>query len=376
MSTIQPKINNNFTPVAHTENKKNVESLAQQWAKRYVQNLQVNQSNSDSYTPLNLSDAVSSQGRKKTAQKIMEALRSASAKSWNKTEALLSTEVTRHGIDANIINPWEIAADSFQIYQKTLNVYTQQAVSRPLSLIMKLADASNTLDQQALEVHTEQVAPSQLATVIGKDMGAIRNKYTSLDSRLIGFVSMQFHYTSQMLIQLLEPIEQSLVGAYFKVIDDHLYMPLQRAYEAAARHNYNSVALSAVQQLLPVSTQIAQNICQKIIEIYPNYQSMSGNLSNPVVRISSIRDVEMFQVYLWVCTLEGNIAAIQQELFPLCVMLYPKLKVHWELIRQMLHFLGQEIQTHLTPAQAKTLMPYFQALWQMFSPEVFAELGL
>jgi uracil-DNA glycosylase len=42
----------------------------------------------------------------------------------------------------------------------------------------------------------------------------------------------------------------------------------------------------------------------------------------------------------------------------------------------MLHFLGQEIQTRLTPQQANTLMPYFQALWQMFSPEVFAELGL
>lgn len=377
MSSLQQKLNNNFTPISHTANKKNIESLAQQWAKKYVQNLQVDHSDSEGYTPLNLSDAVSPKGRKKTAQKIMESLRSASAKSWNKTEALLSTEVRRHGIDANIINPWEIAADSFHIYQKTLDVYTQQAVSRPLSLVMKLAESSsNKLDQQALEVYTEQVAPSQLATVIGKDMGAIRNKYTSLDPRLIGFVSMQFHYTSQMLVELLEPIERSLVGAYFKVIDDHLYMPLQRAYEAAAQHDYDSVALSAVQKLLPVSTQIAQNISQKIIEIYPTYQSMSGNLNNPVVKISSIRDVEMFQVYLWVCTLEGNIAAIQQELFPLCVMLYPKLKVHWELIRQMLHFLGQEIQTRLTPAQAQTLMPYFQALWQMFSPEVFAELGL
>ncbi len=65
-------------------------------------------------------------------------------------------------------------------------------------------------------------------------------------------------------IQLLEPIEKLLITSYFNVIDDHLYMPLQRAYEAAAKHNYNSPVLSAVQNLLPVSTQTAKNICQRV----------------------------------------------------------------------------------------------------------------
>jgi hypothetical protein len=369
-------LNNNLEPVSYIENKNAVESLAQQWAKKYVQNLQVDTSKAESSEPLNLSEIVSPAGRKKTAQKIMESLRSVSAKAWNKTEVLLSKQVKQHSIDPNIINPWEMAADSFRIYQKTLDVYTQQAPSRPLSQVMKVTESGDPLHEQALVVYTEQVAPNQLATVIGADIGAIRQKYTSVDPRIIGFVSMQFHYTSQMLIQPLEPVERSLVGAYFKVIDDHLYMPLQRAYKAAAEHDYNSLALSAVQQLLPVSTQIAQNICQRVIELYPNYSSMSGILSDPIVKTSSIRDVEMFQVYLWVCTLEGSIAAIQQELFPLCVMLYPTLKVHWEIIRQMLHLLGQEINTRLTSEQANTLMPYFQALWHMFSPEVFGELGL
>ena len=40
----------------------------------------------------------------------------------------------------------------------------------------------------------------------------------------------------------------------------------------------------------------------------------------------------------------------------------------------MLHLLGQEISDRLTREQADTLMPYFQVLWQMFSPEVFSEL--
>ncbi|MFN6566992.1 hypothetical protein [Dendronalium sp. ChiSLP03b] len=368
-------LGNTFKPASDIENN-TVESLAQQWAKKYLQNLQVDTSNLQSYNRLNLSELLSSSGREKTAQKIMVSLRSVSAKAWNKTEALLSKEVKRHRIDPNIINPWEIAADSFKIYQKALDVYTQQSELRPLSLVIKLAQEDNSLDERALEDYTEQVAPNQLATVIGADMGAIRKKYTSIDPRVIGFVSIQFHYTSQMLIEPLDSVERSLIGAYFKVIDDHLYMPLQRAYEAAAEHDFDSTVMSAVQQLLPVSTQIAKNICQSVIELYPNYHSLSGRLSDSVVKTSSIRDVEMFQVYLWVCALEGSIAAVQQELFPLCVMLYPPLKVEWDLIRHMLYLLGQEIKSRLTPQQANTLMPYFQALWHMFSPEVFDELGL
>ncbi|MEO3706783.1 hypothetical protein [Trichormus azollae] len=55
-----------------------------------------------------------------------------------------------------------------------------------------------------------------------------------------------------------------MITSYFNVIDDHLYMPLQLAYEVAAKHNYNSSVLSAVQNLLLVSTQTAKNICQRV----------------------------------------------------------------------------------------------------------------
>lgn len=364
-------LHNDSIPVVGNRNQSSVESLAQQWAKKYLNNLRVDKIHQQNTTQSDLSAIVSPSGREKTANKIMESLRSVSAKAWNKTEVLLSTEIKKHYIDASLINPWEVAGDSFKIYQKTLNVYTQQATSRPLSVVMKSAVEDNSLGEQALQVYTEQVAPSQLARVISADIGAMREKYTRVDPRVIGFVSMQFHYTSQMLLQTLNPYEQALVGAYFKVIDDHLYMPLQRAYDAAANHDYQSAALRAVQQLLPVSTEIARKICFRVIEIHPNYHSMSGRLSDPIVKISSIRDVEMFQVYLWVCALEGNVAAIQQELFPLCVMLYPNLKVHWELVRLMLHLLGQEIQTRLDHLQGQTLMPYFQVLNDMFSPEVF-----
>lgn len=348
-----------------------IESLAQQWAKKYIQNLEVTGSAERYLDQLNLLEVVSKAGRTQTAKRLMQSLRFTSAQAWTKTEALLAQEIVRHQVNPQLIDPWQIAQDSFHIYQKTLDVYIQETTSRRLSVVMQLKDSTHPFYEQAVEIYTEQIAPSQLSTSIGPDIGVMRKKYTSEDPRVIGFVSMQFHYTSQMLLQQLPPLEHALVESYFKVIDDHLYMPLQRAYTAAAKHDYDSPALSAVQRLLPVSTEISRTICQRVIQLYPTYRTYSGVLSESVVKTSSIRDVEMFQVYLWVCALEGSIAALRQELFPLCVMLYPKLKVDWELVRQLVHLLRQEIHTRLSPAQADTLTPYLRVLWEMFSPAVF-----
>lgn len=313
-----------------------IASLSRLWAKKYVQKL------------LEPSDAWKTEAkdnRVDATNRLREALRTTSAQAWTKTESLLAKEVKRHGIDYKLIDPWEIARDTYYVYEKALSAYSKQ------------------------------VLPRQLSVLISADLGNIRKKHTDIDPRVIGFVSLQFHYTGQLLLQLLPSKEQAFLSAYFKVIDDHLYMPLQRSYNAAANHDYNSPELEIVRKLLPESSKIAESIVQRAIAVYPNYQCFSGTLSSETVQISSRRDVEMFQVYLWVCILEGEISAVQEELFPLCVMLYPMLKVNWELVRQMLHLLNQEVNARLDLKQLKLFQPYFQALWYMFSPEVFANFS-
>ncbi|MGB6301290.1 MAG: hypothetical protein WBF90_34635 [Rivularia sp. (in: cyanobacteria)] len=350
-----------------------VESLGLQWAKKKLQNIDVDFHDGESSDAQELDRFMSQAGREITAQKLRGSMRSVSLQAWNKTEKLLSKEVKRHRIKPELIDPWEITEDSFKIYEKALDVYTNFAPPRKPSMVVKLLAKEESLSSDVSLRYTEQLAPNQLTKAISSPLGALRRKYTQQDPKVIGFASMQFHFTSQMLLQSLSLTEQKLLNNYFKVIDDHLYMPLQRAYTAAAKHEYDSLALSVVQHLLPISTDIAKSITQKVIKLYPTYRSYSGNLNHKKVITSSIRDVEIFQIYLWVCTLEGNISAIQQELFPLCVMLYPTLKVSWEIIRQMLHLLGIVISERLNTEQANTLMPYFQVLWHMFSPEVFDE---
>ncbi|MBE8968786.1 hypothetical protein IQ277_21960 [Nostocales cyanobacterium LEGE 12452] len=74
--------------------------------------------------------------------------------------------------------------------------------------------------------------------------------------------------------------------------------------------------------------------------------------------------------------MESNISAIQQELFPLCVMLYPRLKVRWELVRQLIHLLGTEIRSRLEPEQAAYFFAYYESLQAMFSPQLLPDSKL
>jgi len=311
------------------------QTFSEAWAKKYLQKL-VEQDD--------IAAALShSQMAAEIAKTLMQALRTTSAQAWAKTEALLSQEMVRHQIDIRLIDPWAVAKDAYHIYEITLDAYAQQ------------------------------IAPPKLSTLIAADLGQIRRKYTVDDPRLIGFVSMQFHYSEQMLLSLTPQTQRSLLSQYFKVIDDHLYMPLQRAYQAAAQHQYDAPQLQAVRRLVPLCSEIATKVVARVLNSNPGYQCHSGLLSDSNIQISSVRDVEMFQVYLWVCVLENNISAIQQELFPLCVMLYPRLNVRWELVRQLIHLLEVEICFHLDSQQATYFTPYYDALWSMFSPQVFPE---
>jgi hypothetical protein len=135
-----------------------------------------------------------------TSQRLLQSLRSTSAQAWTKTETLLSQEVKRHGINYKLIDPWEIAKDAHDIYEEVLLAYAAQVAPHAFVFQLEL-------------------------------LGRIRQKYTKIDPRIIAFVSMQFHYTGQLLLEPLSKQEQLSVNSYFKIIDDHLYMPLQRAIQ-------------------------------------------------------------------------------------------------------------------------------------------------
>ncbi|HEY9811527.1 MAG TPA: hypothetical protein V6D13_19540 [Halomicronema sp.] len=319
-----------------------VASFAQQWAKKYVQTQDGDFQKSDVSTTSHQKHKSRFAKRLENAEHLSHSLRLAVSQAWSKTEMILAVAIKQNQIDPQLVNGWEIAADAHKIYEKVLEFY---------------ADGET---------------PEALAAAVGKELVNLTQCYRTPDPRVLGFVNLLFHHTGLLLLQEVSGAEQALLGNYIKVIEDHLNMPLVRLYDAAGTHSADSPALLAVIQLLPAISEIAQIVSGRIQKMYPNYRTFTGKLSDDIVSRSSLRDIEMFQVYLWTCVLEGNLSAITEELFPLCVLLYPALKVDWELVRQMLYLLAQEISGHLSEESRSFFVPYFSACWEMFSPEVFA----
>ncbi len=310
-------------------------SLPEVWARKYVENLH----RQDQV----LANLDQSQSKGDVVQNLMDMLRSISANAWNKTETLIGHEIRRHQIDRDLIDPWMIAKDVHQVYEAVLEAY-----------------ANDT-------------SPQRFSVTASKKLGVIRQTHTAVDPRVIGFVSMQFHYCGQMLSEAAPQAERPALQDFFKVVDDQLYMPLHRAYEAAANYDYDHPRLQTMRLALPAITSIAKTIVDRVAKAYPRYATYTGPLASDVVRTSSVRDVEMFQIYLWTCVLENNVGAIAQELFPLCVMLYPTLRVNWELVRLMVTLLHQEIGRCVGQGNVQHYEPYGRVLFEMFSPEFFPD---
>jgi hypothetical protein len=353
----------NFNSITSTS----VSTLANIWAKKYIQNLKI-ESPKQEIKSNDFSAILSSERRANTAANLLHSLRFSSAQAWAKTENLLIGQLQTHGISTDLIDPWQIATDSRFLLEQALKIYTENAEPRSVEI-----DLATDGQQLKLACQTQLPTIGHLSVAIAQNVGKIRKKYTSVDPRIIGFVSMQFHYSGQILLDSLPTVEKLVVNSYFKVIDDHLYMPLQRSYEAAGNLEYDDLALESVRHLLLRTSEIARQVSQKTLIMYSDYQCRSGVLSSSQVRISSLRDIEMFQVYLCLCVLEKSVASIQEELFPLCVMLYPPLKVSWELVRTLLRLLTQEMHTNLDEKHVQLFEPYLMALGEMFGTDVLPE---
>lgn len=233
-------LQNNSNLHKKPKNHGTIESLGLQWTKKYLQKLDVDLHDDESSDSQYFVRIMSQAQPEITAQKLRTIMRNVSLQAWNKTEQLLSKEVKTHRIKPELIDPWKIAGDCFKIYQEALGVYTHFAPPPKSSMVIKLTAKEQSLSSDVPLRYTEQSAPNHLTKAICSPLGALRWTYTQQDPRVIGFVSMQFHYTNQMLLHLLSHTEQKLLSNYFKVIDDHLYMPLQRAYTAVAKLDYDS----------------------------------------------------------------------------------------------------------------------------------------
>lgn len=348
--------------------------LSRLWANRYVPDLSTLSSQQGHLVLSELLAAASREGRKQAVAKLLRLVEIHCKCAGIQTSVLFSYV-------PNIVNLLEsqgIARSGGHVYEQVLLIYQEQ--SPPSTLLETLSqveaiDFSSDTFPSLVKLGLELPVVEQLATVLEPTLQQFQSQHlSSVDRRTLGFMSTQFHLSSKFLLDRLTLPEQLLLSPYFKFVEEQVCIPWQRVCTAATQYSDDSGVLALVERLLPASREIASTVYKRAIRLFPNHCSRRGKLTEPGVKDSSLRDIEMFQAYLWLCVLEQSMAAIEQELHPLSAMVYPVVGVTWPMVEQMLKLLVHEILERVSPEYYPLLMPYTSAMQQLFCNSHSAKL--
>jgi hypothetical protein len=271
------------------------------------------------------------QYRSKTVAELMKNLSLLGTLAWNKVGTILGIDWNRYPVNKLPLQ------DTETLIQDVSNLY-----------------------HQALELFAQYEYPFRLSVSLGKEAIKLRRKYSQTEPLMLVLVQLQFHYLGRMLLEWMSMKERTVFFLYFKTLEDYLYSPLGEVNDLAGKHLSDSPALIAVQQLLPIFTVISHQVYRKVQDLNPGYRSISGNVKNHIMQYSSTRDIELIQIYLCWCVLDNSLRPIQRELFPMCVILYPRLHISWKLIQDMLNVMSEEFEKRLLPQNFTVFFPYLQ----------------
>ncbi|MGQ4645787.1 hypothetical protein [Lyngbya aestuarii] len=341
------------------------------WEERYVPDISTLSSKEKSLDFSRLIELSSTQNRAKTVAEIERLLRIQCDFAGIKSNILFSYIPNV----VNLSDTQKLSQHIQLIYHKALGVYKQQpplSVPTPFSEVERQSlgtiDISSNFFKHWVMPAVGLKTTKQLSTELQPLFEQLRQQHLLADDpRAIGFVSTQFHFSTTFVFNHLKLPEQVLLSPYFKFVEEQACIPWQRVCRAAAKHTPDSPSLNLVQKLLPASQEIALNIHHRAARLYPDHCSRRGNLNHPGVKASSIRDLEMFQAYLWLSLLENSLAVVEEELLPLCTMVFPSIDVKWELVQQIMPLLVEEFQTRVEPEQMSILLPYTQGIEKLFS---------
>lgn len=344
-----------------------VECLRQLWAQRYLPDLSIS-SQKGGLSFSQLVEVASPEGRTKTVAKLKRLLQTDCEFAGIQTNALFSyiPQIV------NLAEARRLAVCIGHVYEKALEIYLQPPSLSPL-VSMPRSSSSSSLTKAvnfSNNATTAWALPmlNQLITVLEPVLLQLRERLLlASDSRTLGFMTTQFHFSSYLLLKHLTTPEQVLLSPYCRFIEEQVSIPLKRVCSAAARHDLDSPTMITIQQLLPKSLEIASTVYQRATKLCSTHCSRRGGLSDPGVMNSIVRDLQMFQAYFALCVLEGSMAAVEQELLPLCVMVFPSIGVTWKLVEQMLRLLIDELMVRVDPVQKRLLLPYTQSMQLLFS---------
>ncbi|TFI52845.1 hypothetical protein BLD44_019240 [Mastigocladus laminosus UU774] len=334
-----------------------VERLLKLWARRYT--LEFSYVLLDKYVHTSLLATASPEGRGFTSARLMKNLLDI-----NCQMGCIQAK-TFYSYIPNIIDLNEarlITQFAFRIYKQTLEFYEKNSLQSHLSTT-KISDNKNIYIFGVSEI-------TELAYLLEPVLLVFQEQHImSKDWRSLGFMTTQINFTNQLILKKLTSTEKILLTPYLKFIEEQVSMPWQRVCASAIKYEIDSPELNLIEQMMLATPEIAESIYRQLVELLPNHYSRRGELSNPSIKHSCLRDLNMFQAYLWLCFLEKSMESIEKELLPLCVMVVKGVGIKWEMTEKWCQLLVDEISSHLNTEQKMLLWPYLQEMQQLFLRE-------
>lgn len=335
-----------------------VEHLLKLWQQRYTKDL-FSLYSEDFSTYSSVIMAALPEGRISTATKLKDTiLNSNSQMGWIQTKKLYSYIPNILDInEARLITEF-----AFRVYRKLLEIYQQQSFQ----------DTFLSQEFQPREISFNLNIPEMdtLAHILEPALMMFQEQYLACkDSRCLAFISTPLNFINKLILNHLEPAEKLLIAPYLIFIEEHVAIPWHRVCAAGAKYKLNSPQLSILKHVFPAASQISESVYHQLLELLPNYQSHRGNLNQPDITHSCLRDLDVFQAYIWLCMLEKTLAPIEEELLPICAALVKSIDIQWELTQKWCELLVDKLESFL-PAQYEALLqPYTQGMKELFFRE-------
>lgn len=327
------------------------ERLLNVWARRYTP--EISSLLGDSLSCDELLKAATPEGKASTCQKLRDKMLDVNCQmGWIQTKNLYS-------YIPNILDLSEarrITQFAFRVYRKLLDIYQQQSP--------EIEAENNSLSQWVIPAVEELAYALEPILIIFQEQHV-----ASKDWRSLGFMTSQLNFTNQLMLKRLTTAEKALLTPYLKFVEEQVAMPWQRVCSNATNYELNSPSLKLVEQMMSSSSDIAQSVYYKLLELLPDSRSRRGKLAERGVNHSCLRDLTMFQAYILLCFLEKSMVPIEQELIPLCAMVVQGVEIKWELTENWCEILASEMENRLDSEQKVLLQPYTQGMRQSFFKE-------
>lgn len=336
-----------------------VELLVEIWADRYLPNLSTLPIGTNFLIRHEVRETSSHAGRAKTAEKLPKRLLEEQCKL-----AAIRVKDLYHNLPekCDLIEVVHLSEVTSCIYSKLLEVYQESTLVSVASIKESQARSDNS---SLLAWGIPKI--DKLANELEPLLLAFQAQHMkSKDWRALGFITTQLNFSNALILEHLTPVEQVLMTPYLNFVEEQVALPWQRICAAAANHDLMSPSFLLVKKLLPLVSNISRTVHEQLYKSFPTHYSRRGKLDNQATKHSCLRDLDMFQSYLCLCVLQGNLKAVEQELLALCLMVLEYVQVPWDMTVKATELLMHEILNHLDSQQKDLVRPLADSMVQAF----------